>query len=193
MSKNYYHNFSTKELAETYTTTMGSYGKVEGELLAEINSRGGETWLKAEIEKDKIVFAERMRIRKEVMQLTSTESDAELIKKFIHSDILSQEALAALIENTERAYKKDIKNKQVNLTTIAGCVIGIVTGTASGGLVWFAEAKYLGEIYYVSFVFIYLLAYLIIRVITKKNAGNVLVLVSALLASICSGLVFLIK
>lgn len=183
-TKNYYSKFNTKELIEIYTNTMTNYGKVEGDLLEEINNRGGIATLEQQAEQYHRIATERTRIIREVIQLTGSGTDATFIKQLIQSDLLSQEELDSLVENTYQQQKNTIEHKQINAKTIVGCLLGFVIGSILGGLICFAQLYYWGEVYYATFVASYAVAYLPIRIITKKNATNPLVLITALIASI---------
>ncbi len=184
MANNYYSKFSTQELIEVYTTTIDNYGKVEGELLAEINSRGGETLLKQQIADSKKIAKERQRIAKEVQQYTNDAMDVGLIKKFIQSDIFSPAELENEIDKVYSFIRKAQHNRKIDGNVIAGCAVGIVVGAGLGSLLIYLELLFFPILLYPSFLIVYGIAYYIIRLITKRNAANLLVLLSALLATI---------
>jgi hypothetical protein len=184
MANNYYNKFSTQELIEVYTTTIDNYGKIEGELLAEVNSRGGEALLKQQITDAKVIAKERQRIAKEVQQYTNDAMDVALIKKFIQSDIFSPAELENEIDKVYGLIRKAQHNRKIDGNVIAGCAVGIVVGSGLGSLLIYLELLFFPILLYPSFLIVYGIAYYIIRLITKRNAANLLVLLSALLATI---------
>jgi hypothetical protein len=186
MASNYYHKFSAQELAEVYSTTMANYGKVEGELLQEINNRGGEIQLKQQISDAKKMAIERQRIAKEVGQLTNDAMDIGLIKKFIQSEFFSPADLEQEIDKAHYYIKQAQDNRKINAHVVAGCAVGIVAGTTLGCLLIYLQVLYFPLFIYPSLLVIYGMAYFIIRLITKRSAANLLVLISALIATILS-------
>lgn len=195
MAKNYYSSYNQQELAEIYTTTLANYGKVEGALLEEINQRGGIALLEKQIQSGKALVAEQQRIINEVRKLTNSVIEYSLVRKLIESDILDESELDLLVEKAYAGCQQDIKNRTVGARTIVGCLTGAFLGTIAGSAIWLLQIFFLEKVYYFNFVVIYFVAYFIIRVLTKQNAGNIMVLLAGLLASMLSALVpyFLLK
>lgn len=186
MAGNYYSKFSTQELIEVYTTTIDNYGKVEGGLLAEINNRGGEALLKQQITDAKKIAKERQRIAKEVQQYTNEAMDVGLIKKFIQSDIFSPAELENEIDKAYGLIKKAQHNRKIDGNVIAGCAVGVAAGSLLGSLLLYTVALFFPMFFFPSLLIVYVIAYYVIYLITKRNAANLLVLLSALLATILS-------
>jgi hypothetical protein len=191
MSKNYYSKYNFKELADVYTTTFANYGKIDGELLEEINNRGGEITFKALLENEKILHNERQRIVDETIGLITPETDIEFVKKLISSDLISKAEVDALVESTAASTIKYQINKKITSKTIVGCIIGGGVGYLLGLGLLFLQAIYLKDVYYLSLILIYIVAYVLIRLITKQNASNIIVFISALLTTIFSFVTFL--
>jgi hypothetical protein len=190
MRKTYYHNFSFKELADVYTTTKANYGKIDGELLAEINARGGEEVFQLQLASSQQIHKEKQRIIQETNQLTSAETNVELIKQLVKSDILSKAELEDTIEKAFANSRWYDENKRITLKTVTGCIIGMTCGIILGNGLLFAEIYFLQAIYYFSLVIIYGITFYITRMITKQTASNLLVFISCLVAPIAAMIIF---
>jgi hypothetical protein len=186
MKKNPYNNLSEKDLAEVYFTTKANYGKIDGVLLEEINSRGGERKFLEQLSQEKALDAEKTRIRKEVADLMSDQLDLSFIKKLIHSDLLRGDELSQFIDKMHHSLAVQKFNAKIDSATFVGSLIGILIGTAIGAVICIAQLVFLGKFFYASLVLVYFFSWLSIRIITKKNAANAMVLLSAIVAT-CLG------
>lgn len=190
MAKNYYSKYTLKELSEVYITTKDNYGKIDGELLEEINDRGGETAFRIEVEEAKVEHAEKVRVVNEVIDLTGKESNPDFLKTLIRSEIIPQTELHEIIVTTHAEIIARQRNRKVTSGTIVGCIVGIVLGSFLGVIILYLQSLYLEKIYYYSLVLVYAASFIIIRIPTKQNAANIMVLISALIATIISPVIF---
>jgi hypothetical protein len=184
MPKSQYGSLSTKDLAEVYFTTKANYGKIEGDLLAEIESRGGEKSFLEQLQKAKALDAEKARIWKEVAGLMSDHSDPVFIKKLIHSDLLTESELSQCIDTVHQKLTAHKFNIKVDAKTVGASVVGILIATVIGAVVSGAQLIFSGQFFYLSLVLVYFLSWLVIRFITKKNAANIVVLLSSIVATV---------
>ena len=187
-----YQKFTDKDLFEVYNLTKAS-GKVGDDLLKEIENRGGIESLSKKLEISNIKQKEINRIRSEVKKLTSAETNAEFIKNFISSDILSEKELSSLIEFSFNQNQKDLIDSTVTLRTIIGGIVGIVIGILITGTLLLLLTIYTNKFYYYFLVPAYLINYLFIKLITKQSAKNAVVFIFSLIATVLSAaLVFII-
>jgi hypothetical protein len=191
MSKNYYSKYNFKELADVYTTTFANYGKINDELLEEINNRGGEIKFKEQLENEKRLHKERQRIINETTELITPETDLDFVKKLISSELISKSEVDTIVESAATSTIKYQSNKAITSKTIAGCIIGGGMGYLLGLGLLILEAIFLKDVFYISLILIYVIAYFLIRLITKQNASNIIVFISALLTTILSFATFL--
>ncbi|TCJ15751.1 hypothetical protein EPD60_07780 [Flaviaesturariibacter flavus] len=181
---NSYSSLSTNELEEVYAVTMANYGSIAGELLEEINRRGGEAAFKAQVEKEKELKAEKARIATEVALLMKGQSDPQFPKTMITSTLLSEKELSDFIDLLAKRHVVQQNNAKVHTKTISDSVIGVVIGAILGAIITGLQIFFIGKFYYVSLVVVYLASWLTLRMITKKDAGNVVVLLSAIVSTI---------
>jgi hypothetical protein len=191
MSKNYYSKYNFKELADIYTTTIANYGKIDGAFLEEINNRGGEIKFKEQLEDEKILRNERQRIINETAGLITAETDIDFVKKLISSELISKNEVDAIVESAASSTLKYQSNKAITTKTIVGCIIGGGVGYLVGLGLLFLQAIYLKNVYYLSLILMYIIAYFIISLITKQNASNIIVFISVFLATILSFATFM--
>ena len=186
-----YKKYTDDELIEVYTSMMDYSGKADAEMLNEIELRGGLENFKKKIEYNTIVEQEKVRISKEIFALTSSATNAEFIKSFITSDILTRGQLNEFIETKFAYYQAAKKDRKVNSKMIIASLIGIIVGTICGGWILYFISKKLNGVYYIFIVPIYILNHLIILLFTKRTRTNLVVLSAGILATIGALVLFL--
>jgi ABC-type multidrug transport system permease subunit len=192
MAKNPYTDMGIKELGQVYITTKYSYGKISGDLLEEINRRGGEADFNLQLQQDKILDIEKARISNELAGLIGTDGDASLAKTLIHSELLSEQELAKYIDSVSRKLSKEKFNKTINSNTLLGGLIGMVIATFLSFVLCSIQIVYLGNIFYFSLIINFILALVCLAIITKKNAGNIIVFLAAIVAVVLGPVIAII-
>lgn len=102
---------------------------------------------------------------------------------------MGEAALDELVSNAFHTFQRDLNNRSVSGRTIIGCLTGGFLGLIAGSAIWLLQIFFLGQVYYFSFLLIYVIAYFIIRFLTKQNAANIMVLLTGLLVAMLSTLV----
>lgn len=182
----HYSKFSYDDLIESYTNMISYSGKVEPEIVKEIENRGGlEKFLRA-IDNNKKHRVEVDRIIKQVFELSTDFKDLEFIRQFIKSDILRKDDLDDLIERKFDEYQKISADKKINSKTIFGSLLGILLGSLLGSLFLILSTFIFGGIvFYLIFVVIFI-CYSSIKLITKQSKSNSVVYVATSIATLIS-------
>jgi hypothetical protein len=179
-----YSNLSTNELEDIYTVTKANYGSVSGELLEEINQRGGEAAFKALVERERQLKLEKARIASEVDLLMKGQSDSQFAKTMIASNLLSEQELSDFIDLVASKHAVQQFNSKVDSKTVSGSIIGLVISIIIGAFLTSLQISLLGRFFYGSLILVYVASWITLRMITKKDAGNPVVLLTAVLATI---------
>jgi hypothetical protein len=172
MAKNPYTGMAIKELGQVYTTTLLNYGKISGDLLAEINRRGGETEFAEQLRKDKVLDAEKARITKEVAALMGSRNEPALAKTLIHSDLIPEDELSGFIDKVYSKLSADKYNMTIDGATVGGSFTGMLIATFIGFVISAAQIILLGNFIFFTLIITFIISLIIIRLITKKNAGK---------------------
>lgn len=98
--------------------------------------------------------------------------------------------LSQYIDSTYLTLSANKYNRSIDSKTIAGSLIGILIATLLGVIVSAIQWRFLGMFFYPSPIVIYILSRLTIYLLTKKNAANIVVLLSAVIATILGPLLF---
>jgi hypothetical protein len=181
---NSYSNLSMDELEEVYSVTKANYGSIAGALLEEINRRGGEAAFKVLVEAEKQLKVEKARIASEVSILMKGQSDPQFAKTMIKSNLLSEQELSDFIDIVARKHVVQQFNSKVDRSTVSGSIIGLTISVVIGVVITGLQISLLGQFFYASLIIVYVASWLTLRMITKKDAGNPLVLLSAVVATI---------
>ena len=181
-----YDAYSDADLIEAYSSMMDYSGKPNEDMLIEIEKRGGMASFLKLIESKKTIQNEITRVTGEVYHLSSNTNDIDFIKNMISSDILSKKELDELIDKKFESHQAMLKDRSVNSKTIFGSMVGAIIGSLLGAAFWYLAFFCLREIYLLITVPIYIVNYIIIKLITKQSRNNLLVFVVTLLATICS-------
>lgn len=181
---NIYQNATDEELMQAYTSMMDYSGKITAELRAVIDAKGGLAQFKQQIEFRKRHLAEINRVAREVRELTSPEVDIEFVRKLITSSDLSTEALDALIELEFARWREYERDQKITSNTIVVSLVGVVVGIVVGTALLFLSVLLLKHLFYFLLVPVYIVNYLIIRLITKQSRNNPAVFIACLAATI---------
>lgn len=170
-----YTKFSDEDLYESYQTTLDYSGKVNNNLLLEIERRGGLDELKKNIEMKERFPLEVKRIYKTVGEMRLQGKTLEVIQSEITSDLIPANELTEIIAKqfTDiEAHKKDIS---INTETIIRTIIGIVIASSIITLIWFYSILYSGHLFFILIPGFVLISYAILRFLTRKSSRNVIV------------------
>ena len=182
----HYSKFSYDDLIESYTNMIAYSGKVEPEIVQEIENRGGmEKFLRA-IDNNKKHRVEVDRIVKQVFELSSEYKDLEFIRQFIKSDTLRKDDLDDLIERKFDEYQIMSADKKINSKTIFGSLLGVLFGSLLGSLFLFLSTFIFGGIVFYLLFFVIFICYSSIKIITKQSKNNAVVFVATVIATLIS-------
>src|SRR5829696_9061769 len=93
-----YRKYSDEDVWESYNSMLDYSGKVDDDLLVEIESRGGLEKLKKNIGERNLVPDEIKRINNLVFNIYKSEPDHNKIRNSITSNLLSPEELSQAID-----------------------------------------------------------------------------------------------
>lgn len=181
---NIYNNFSDEDLLAAYVTVLEHTGRIDGDLLAVINQRGGPERFRELAAMRAMVMQELNRISKEVRALSGPGSTPELVQGLITSDILPRDELDALIQNIHAGHIAERRDVSVTSRTIWGSIGGTLLGSAVGGTLWVVSILLLSQAYYGLLIPIYIINYFILRLITGQSRGNLLVFIASVFSMI---------
>ena len=184
-----YNKYSEDELIEVYTTMVDYSGKVDPEVLQEIDKRGGlENFLEI-IKQRKINKEESNRILNEVIKLNKEGFSLDEIKKTLTSEIWTKQHLNAFIENRYIRHQLFINDKTIDKDVILRSIAGIFVASIVGSMVWAFSMIYLKAVLYPILVGVYFISYLIIKGLVGKSHNNGMVLFAGVMATIFSFIV----
>jgi hypothetical protein len=182
-----YDKYTDDELIEAYTSMIDYSGNANVDILMAIQLRGGLEAFKNKIERKKIVGQETKRVSDEIYPLITSSTNADFIKKVITSDILTKNELNELIEKRVLQYQSFNKNREINFKTIAESISGVVVASIVGAGISCLIIVFLNIGLLIFFVIpIYIINYVIIRLITGKTRSNLIVFLATLIATIDS-------
>lgn len=180
-----YSNYSDDELIEAYTTMIAYSGEPTIHMQMEIDERGGIDNFKRKINLNQTRAKEQNRIYKEVYRLVSNETNYEFVRKFISSDIFSESELDEIVQRKFSQISTSKQNLSITSRTIWGCIIGMVCGSIASSIVSVFLIQYSLPLTLLVII-TYLICYGIIWLITKQTRNNILVFVTAFLATVIS-------
>lgn len=184
-----YNKYSEDELIEVYTTMVDYSGKVDPEVLQEIDKRGGlENFLDI-IKQKKINKEESNRIFNEIINLNKEGIGLDEIKKTITSEIWTKQHLNAFIENRYIRHQLFISDKTIDRDVIFRSIVGILVASIVGSMVWAFSMIYLKAVLYPILVGVYFISYLIVKGLVGKSHNNAMVLFAGVMATIISFIV----
>jgi uncharacterized protein YacL len=105
---------------------------------------------------------------------------------------LSEQELAKYIDSVSRKLSKEKFNKTINSNTLLGGLIGMVIATFLSFVLCSIQIVYLGNIFYFSLIINFILALVCLAIITKKNAGNIIVFLAAIVAVVLGPVIAII-
>jgi len=180
-----YLDYSDDDLIEAYTSMMEYSGEITTEMQADIDRKGGIDNFKKKIELKLACQKELNRILKEIYDLVSNETNYEFVRKFISSDFFSEEELDEIVHKKFSQILQAKQNTKITSRTIWGCLIGMIFGSILSSIVSVFLVQYALPLTLLV-IFTYMICYLIIRIITKQTRNNILVFITAFLATIIS-------
>jgi len=180
-----YLDYSDDELIEAYTAMMEYSGEPTTDMQIAIDQRGGIDHFKKKIELKQIRQKEFDRISKEIYRLVSNETSYEFVRKFINSDIFPEDELDDIVHKKFSQILQSKQNTAITSRTIWGCIIGMICGSIISSIVSVFLVQYSLPLTLLV-IFTYMICYLIIWLITKQTRNNILVFITAFLATVIS-------
>jgi hypothetical protein len=159
-------------------------GKADDDLLVEIESRGGLKKLKKNIGERNLVPDEIKRINKLVFNIYKSEPDHNKIRNSITSNVLSPEELSQAIDAALKNTQSYFKDTAINSRTIIGSIIGVIISGVLGAGLWCFSIVKTGRMIYLLIGVIYIINYVIIRLLTNQSKNNVLVFIASFVSAL---------
>lgn len=175
----FYNKLKDKDLLESYTTAMDYSGKADKNLIAEIKNRGGIEKLKGIVNAQNIIPNEIKRLNKLIIDFYNQGKTPIEAKSEIESEILSQDEKNKLIDNGYQNLEKNKKDISINTRTIIGSVVGFLIAVIIGAAISYYTAATSGKIVYAIPAIIFVISYIIIRVLTGQSKNNWVVFVTS--------------
>jgi len=181
-----YKKYSDKEILESYTTMMDYSGKADKDILLEIESRGGIDTLKVRIKEADKIPNEIKRIGKEFFKIQQENPNLNVddIKNLITSELVSEKEKNQVIDLNYRNFSKLKKDEKITTRTIIGSIIGSLISILIGTIILYNSVISTSKIFYAVPVFIFGIAYLLIRLFTKQSSNNIIVFLASMLSAI---------
>lgn len=170
-----YIKFSDEDLYESYQTTLDYSGKVNKDLILEIERRGGLDDLKRNIEIKERFPLEVKRIYKTVSEMKFHGKTLEVIQSEITSDLIPVNKLTEIIAkqfNSIEAHEKDIS---INRETVIRTIVGILIASSINTLIWFYSVIYSGRMFFILIPGFVIISYSILTLLTRKSSRNIIV------------------
>jgi hypothetical protein len=178
-----YKKYTDNDLLESYSTSLDYSSKVDKDLAAEIDSRGGIEQIKKNVAEQNIIPDEIKKIYKAVFFLYKKDSNRDTIKSSITSDILSAEQLDKAIVMAIDDIEKQTKDTSINSRTIIGSIIGLIVSSLVGAGLWCYSIIQTGKMYYILTPGILVISYLIIRLLTRQSKNNSIVFIATFISA----------
>jgi hypothetical protein len=179
-----YRKYSDEDILETYNSMLEYSGKVDKDLMGEIESRGGLDKMKLNQNDRNIVPDEVKRINRLVSHSYKIEPDPARIKDAISSTVLSPDELSQVIDAALLNAQSYYNDKKIDTGTIIRSLIGVAISAVAGAWFWCFSIIMTGRMIYVLITVIYLISYLIIRLLTNKSRNNVLIFLAGFVATL---------
>lgn len=181
-----YCSFSTTQLLQAYNNPGDYTPEAKEALMLVIQKRGGIEALQANHQFQQSIKLETERIRQQVRQLRTPETDLDFLNKIIQSDLLEESQKEAIVQQSFEEITREWEDKQVKPRTLIGGAIAAAIASLTGGILWGLQMIWSGRIFVFFFFGLVLLCYGLIRLITKQsyknNAVLILVIISVALA-----------
>lgn len=179
-----YNKYSDEDLLETYHSMLEYSGTADKDLMSEIKSRGGLEKIKINENDRNIVPDEVKRINHLVLHAYKMEPDQDRIRNAISSSVLSSDELSEVIDAALLNAQAYYNDKKIDTGTIIRCLIGVAISAVAGAGFWCFSIMITGEMMYILITVVYLISYLIIRLIARKSRNNVLVFLAGFVATL---------
>jgi hypothetical protein len=179
-----YSKYSDEDILEIYNSMLEYSGTADKDLMNEIENRGGLEKIKLNETDRNIVPGEVKRINNFVLHSYKMEPDHDRIRNAISSSVLSPDELSQVIDAALLNAQAYYNDKKIDTGTIIRCLIGVAIAAVAGAWFWCFSIMITGEMMYVLIAVIYLISYLIIRLLTRKSRNNVLVFLAGFIATL---------
>ncbi len=184
-----YGKYSEDELIEAYTTMMDYSGKVESEILNEIEHRGGLEKFLQSMQQKEVNKKESDRILNEIIRFNKEGNDLETIKKIISSEIWTKQHLDAFVENRYIRHQFYLNDKSIDKEVVTKSILGVIVSSLAGTSIWAFSMLFLKFVFFPILIVVYFVSYFIIKGFTGKTRNNGVVFIASFVSTIISFLV----
>src|SRR6185369_11161617 len=131
-----YDAYTDEQVFEVYTSIDTYSNEAKEALNIVIAKRGGLEKL-IESEKERNARSKEIeRIKLEVTRLSTPDTDDSFLKKIVTSNILSNEEVDEIVDNTLKLASREKEDKEIKPRTIWGSIIGGGVASLVGGSLW---------------------------------------------------------
>jgi len=184
-----YETHTDEELMGMHLNIDGYSEEAKEALEIVIEKKGGLDTLEQRLQEKKKVADEVKRIAKDVKEMGMGGADASFLITVTKSDILSDEKVKEVIDAQYASVEAEIENKKIKPRTVIGGIVGGGIASVVGGILWGLQMIYSQRIFYLFGVGLVLLCYAIIKVSTRQNKENKVVLIATILSVIVALLI----
>ncbi|MBF8458107.1 hypothetical protein IV494_13065 [Kaistella sp. G5-32] len=182
----FYSNFSENDLREAYKNQVDYQGKPNEEILAEIKKRGGLESLVSKIRQEQKHVDERNKIIREIHGHYMKKKSKEECNILIKSDLISESEKLVLINEKYTHIHNHSENLKIDSKTIVKSIAAIFISSILTFLIFLLFITVINFALIAFLVPIYIINYLIIKVITGKTRNNIIIFLATFFATLLS-------
>jgi len=177
-----YDAYTDEQVFEVYTSIDTYSNEAKEALNIVIAKRGGLEKL-IESEKERNARSKEIeRIKLEVTRLSTPDTDDSFLKKIVTSNILSNEEVDEIVDNTLKLASREKEDKEIKPRTVWGSIIGGGVASLVGGSLWGLQLIYSKKVFVILLIGLVLLCYGIIKFSTKQSNKNVVVVITTIVS-----------
>jgi hypothetical protein len=177
-----YDAYADEQVFDVYASIDTYSNEAKEALNIVIAKRGGLEKL-IEREKERNARSKEIeRIKLEVTRLSTSDTDDSFLKKIVTSNILSNEEVNEIVDNTLKVASQEKEDKEIKPRTVWGSIIGGGIASLVGGSLWGLQLIYSKKVFIILLIGLVLLCYGIIKFSTRQSNKNVVVLITTIVS-----------
>lgn len=184
--KNIYRNYNEEDLLVAYLYMVDHAGTINDEMREAINQKFNYNEFVKKAEYRKILIKEKGRVSFEVHNRVQKGDDLHLILERISSELMDKRELNLFITDKFNQFLKVKENNKVDQKTIYKSLLGVVIASVVGMLFLYSVVLYTAQFSFFLLVPVYIINYIVIRMITGKTRGNIIVFLAVFISVIIS-------
>jgi hypothetical protein len=184
--KNIYRNYNEEEMLIAYLDYIDHTGKVNKEMEEMIRHKFDYNEFVKKAEYRRALIKERGRIAFEVHKMVEKGKSLNEIFETISPDIIDRKEFEHIIVTRFHQFSQHEENIKIDKKTVYKSLVGILAASFTGFLFFFRLVDVLNEFSFLLLIPVYIFNYFIIRFITGKTRGNLIVFIAVFISVIIS-------